>query len=362
MVSSHRKSFFSETEAQKIRSESEKAERSGKWAEGMLNIAKNKRLFHLLVPRKYGGKQLSLPSLLPILEEASELDGSFGWTLTLGAGAGIFAAFMEPNLAEHLFADPSTFIAGSGFPGGVAELHDNGKLTINGYWKYASGAPRATVFTANCILSRNRKNVEIDGKPVIKSVIMLPEEVIIHPTWNSYGLKATASHDFEASGLVIPPERCFTIAAESSHIDDPLYRYPFVPFAESTLAASLMGIGRNFMQRAAILITDKIKETQQSALREYVNKILKDFMEVRDEFYATIDESWQSFAANRPDSSARISQVSKLSRKVVAKTLDAAHHLYPHTGMRVLNPQTEINRAWRDLHTASQHTMLTPEI
>lgn len=339
-------SFFSEEEARCIQNEAVKAEKLGRLTDKMLEIAYDRKLFHLLVPQKYGGHQMSLPALLPILEEASAFDGSFGWTTTLGAGAGIFAAYMNPAWAGQLFQDPRTFIAGSGYPGGEGEVKGNG-LSVNGYWKYATGSVHATLFTANCRLTKNEEQV-------IRSIALYPAEVTIHPTWCSVGLKATASNDFEVRDCTIPEERCFIIAPEESHIDDPLYRYPFTPLAVSTLAASLIGMANNFIHRACNLITKEMKETDP------VQKVLEEYQSARDVFYKAIEDSWQSCLANRDDSFSDISQVSETSRYVVAKALQTSHFLYPLTGMQVLHPDTGINRAWRDLHTASQHIFLRP--
>src|SRR5690554_3880129 len=84
--------FLSEKEQQLVRSEAPECEQTGTWTDALLELARDKKLFHLAVPEKLGGRQLSVAELMNVFESASHIDGSFGWTITLGAGAGVFAA------------------------------------------------------------------------------------------------------------------------------------------------------------------------------------------------------------------------------------------------------------------------------
>jgi hypothetical protein len=38
----------------------------------------------------------------------------------------------------------------------------------------------------------------------------------------------------------------------------------------------------------------------------------------------------------------------------------AVDDVFPYCGLVAVNAQSEIGRAWRDLHTATQHAMLLP--
>ncbi|MCH5599545.1 hypothetical protein [Niabella ginsengisoli] len=50
-------------------------------------------------------------------------------------------------------------MGGSGAVGGIAEQVKDGYV-VNGFWKYATGAPHLTHFTANCYIQK-------DGKPIL---------------------------------------------------------------------------------------------------------------------------------------------------------------------------------------------------
>ena len=134
----------------------------------ILEIAYEQEWFKLYVPTVYGGAGKKLPEILQIEEDLAYVDGSTAWTVTLCSGAAWFAGFLDPELANEIFADRKVCFAGSGAVGGTAQKTEKG-YRINGHWKYASGALHATIFTANCLLQDENGNdvLNEDGEPII---------------------------------------------------------------------------------------------------------------------------------------------------------------------------------------------------
>src|SRR5690606_40743219 len=79
------------------------------------------RLFRLWIPRCYDVLELALCDALTIYHAAARIDGSLGWAVMIGAGGGLFAAFLEPESAREIFGPEAAVIAGSGAPDGRAE-------------------------------------------------------------------------------------------------------------------------------------------------------------------------------------------------------------------------------------------------
>jgi alkylation response protein AidB-like acyl-CoA dehydrogenase len=111
-------------------------------------------LFRLWIPGRDNGFELPLPASLEVYEAAARIDGSVGWTLMIGAGGGLFGAYLPEDVAADVFSSADALIAGSGAPQGRAEKIANGYL-VSGRWRYASGALHATAFTANCVVTRH---------------------------------------------------------------------------------------------------------------------------------------------------------------------------------------------------------------
>lgn len=54
-----------------------------------------------------------------------------------------------------------------------------------------------------------------------------------------------------------------------------------------------------------------------------------------------------------------LKEVSRLSRELSHQSRNIVDTLYPYAGLEAAKKETELNRVWRDLHTASQHALLT---
>src|SRR5215831_8459595 len=205
------------------------------------------RLFNLFVPKKNGGLELSLVEGLRREEAFSWADGSMGWTITLCSGANWFIGFLSPGAVVRIFNDPNVCLAGSGKSSGIARITEKG-YQITGSWKYATGAPHATVFTANCQIEKDGSVLKEDsGKTVIRSFWFKREEVKLLDDWNAIGMIATASHSFRVDDLDVPRNRCFQIDSANCFLDLPIYKYPFLQFAETTLAVNNSGMAVCFL-------------------------------------------------------------------------------------------------------------------
>jgi alkylation response protein AidB-like acyl-CoA dehydrogenase len=349
------------------------AEKAGRLHPEVLTLIYERQWFRMMVPRRYGGLALSLPEVVRLEEAISREDGSAGWTVTLCSGAGWFAGFFGDGAPAALFSDVELCIAGSGMAAGRADMVPGG-YRISGKWGYASGAKHATAFTANCtVWSDGRQLLTEGGGPVMRPFLFLKEEVRVLDDWHAVGLVATGSHGFEVDGLEIPASREFEIAAAAATDDDPLYRYPFLPLAEATLAANCSGMVLHFMECCSDVFSERIGRGQLSdeasgEMLGMLEKARDDMAEKRREFYSALDLSWAavgrgglaamgcgSHATVEPEAFLR---VSRASHDLAAGARQWADLLYPYAGLGAARVDSEINRVWRDLHTAGQHPLL----
>ncbi|HXS37122.1 MAG TPA: hypothetical protein VN721_10510 [Flavipsychrobacter sp.] len=347
---------------EKIRKNALQAEKNKRLSNEQLELIYQQQWFKLLVPEQYGGLEISLPDVVKLEEAISWMDGSTGWVVTLCAGAGWFGGFLSPSFAGEIFAGEHMCLAGSGAATGIAEIVDDG-YKITGKWLHASGAPLATVFTANCVVTQNGKPVKDEtGQSVIRSFAFLKDEVTIIHTWNSMGMKATASHAFEVKDLFVPKERCFKIAEEEIQINDPLYRYPFLQLAEATLAANISGMAIHFLDLCEALFKEK-RNSKGCPLIEI--PIVHDTLSIafeklqlaRDEMHKAVAISWEECVAQKTDAY-QLQQVSNTTHYLAQTARECVDDLYPYCGLTAADENHEINRVWRDIHTASQHSLM----
>src|ERR1700754_1542577 len=346
--------------AEILRSKSAEAEVIRDLHPDQLALIYTQQWFRMLLPEGYpltspGKPPLSLSQLVRLEEGLSWADGSVGWMVTLCSGAGWFAGFFPPAAYSDIFSDKQLCVAGSGAPSGEAHVVPGG-YRISGRWDYASGALHATAFTANCVIVDNGQAVLTDdGSPLVRPFLFRKEEVSVDRNWNTIGLIATGSHSFEVSNAEVPADRCFDIAPSQAKAQHPIYRYPFLQLAEATLAANLSGMGMHFLDCANPFFNQRIHRGRVPAgAAEEINAALEEARNTiqtkRTEFYKTLDRSWER--------QADFDAVSRCSRELVSAVRSMVDKLYPYGGLGAARPDTEINRVWRDLHTASQHNLL----
>ena len=341
-----------------IRSNAAAAEELGMLNEEQLSIVYNEKWFRLLVPEICNGLQITLPELVRLQEAISWTDGSTGWVVTLCSGAGWFGGFIDRWTAVEIFSTKNVCLAGSGAASGTAEKTDVGYL-LNGTWNYASGAHHATHFTANCKILQNKQPVlDADGEPLILPFVIDRKDVTLLPTWKYMGMVATGSHSFELKDVLVPENRCFKIDAKHAKVEGELYQYPFIQLAEATLAVNLSGMAVHFIDLCNDIFEEKQKQPklnaeQKALLWQVLEEQTQLLNEARTGLFAAVDASWADTTTDT------LMQVSITSRGLAKTARVAVDTLYPYCGLQAASPDTEINRVWRDLHTAGQHSLLT---
>jgi len=355
----HPSQFIDAKLTEDIRSLAVEAEKTGSLHPQQLAIIYKQKWFNLFVSEKYNGLQMALPEALHIEESLAWVDGSVGWTVTLCSGANWFIGFLQPELANIIFNKDTVCLAGSGRPSGTARIIESG-YEITGFWKYATGSAHATAFTANCVIEDKGTIIQDkDGSPIIKSFLFLREEVILHNDWDCMGMLATSSNSFEVQQLRLHENRCFVIHGDFAFINEPVYQYPFLQFAEATLAVNMCGMAIHFMDLCQSLFNGR------SENRNYIdtslgclNNAREELEHKRESFYIVIKNSWNECAQNNAVPAELLPGVSKQSKELATTSRRLVDELYPYCGLIAANNHSEINRVWRDLHTASQHSLL----
>ena len=330
---------------------------------GQLAVIYHNRWFNLYVPEEYGGLNLSLPEGLQIEEALAWADGGVGWTVTLCSGANWFIGFLQQDTAATLFRSEKVCLAGSGRPSGIARMINADEFEISGSWPYATGAAHATAFTANCHIEKDGHILQEDGTPIVATFIFLRSEVRIQDDWKGMGMMATSSNSFEVSGLKVNKNRRFEIDENKTILPDKIYQYPFLQFAESTLAVNMSGMAIHFMD----LFEENLKERNLSehftedrrqALFLRCEAARHKQQEARDHFCQTLQTSWHEWDENKHLTTPALENVSHVSRHLSVTSREVVDELFPLCGLVASNPASAINRVWRDLHTACLHPLL----
>ncbi|MGM0847386.1 MAG: acyl-CoA dehydrogenase family protein [Bacillota bacterium] len=344
---------FTEQEMERIRWNEEQMDWEGAFPDELLAIIYDKQLFKLFAPERFGGRMTSLPESVRIFEEASSINGSFGWLVTIGSGGGFFSGNMKEEVLEDVFLPKNAVIAGSGAPTGTAVKCEGG-CRVTGQWKYCSGAEFATTFTANVVIEG-----ESEAEPEVRSFAFTPEQVEIVKDWNAFGLKATGSHSIKVENVFVPEERTFSIFETNGIVDEPVFTYPFMPFAQASFTGVMMGLGLRVLEEARryydLLAEESAKKT---VLQQLLDEQGERLEVLRSTFFNMVDGNW-SLHLEGESGQEQYDEVSEVCVETAQGVREIAFALYPYLGMYASDRDTPFNRVFRDLLTASQHELIS---
>ena len=109
------------------------------------------------------------------------------------------------------------------------------------------------------------------------------------------GMIATSSNSFEVQQLRVHENRCFIIDPHFAYIDNPVYQYPFLQFAEATLAVNISGMAIQFMDLCKSLFAERAQDKGSGTGRgimalNCLQKAQKKQAACRQSFYSVIEK------------------------------------------------------------------------
>jgi len=171
-------------------------------------VAELQRLgvFRMNTPKSHGGLELPLRDSLAIVSEIARVDGSLGWVCALNGFAPVHLGQLPRQTYDLIYRDgPDVKVAGSGIPGGTAEVVDGG-YQVTGRWPFVSGCNHADWIGAFCVATRNGIAMQgpSEGMAAIRIVVLPAKNWQIEDTWFAEGLKGTGSHHIALKDVRVP--------------------------------------------------------------------------------------------------------------------------------------------------------------
>jgi alkylation response protein AidB-like acyl-CoA dehydrogenase len=362
----HHRELIEQDIVSRLREYTAETERNGSLPPAVLDIIYQQRWFQLLVPAAFGGQETALPDAVKLFEALAWADANIGWCVNLGAGANMFAGYLDAVVAATIFNNPKTCCAGSGAVTGTARRADGGYI-LNGRWKYASGANHATHFTANAfLLDEDGNTLMEEGQAVFRSFIVPTGQVTNHRNWNAIGLKATSSNDFEISEIFVPDTHTFTLLQPSVFARGPLYKFPFAQLAVVDMACMATGIALHFIDLYTVLAQHKKPLHSDKLLHEHpvakatLGSVEQRLAAARTAMYEELQALWDIYSQGLQANDKALLHFDATCRNAAQAAREVMNELYPLCGMSILDPSSALNKVWRDGMTASQHYLLSP--
>ena len=323
-------------------------------------------VFKLAVPRVIGGGEAELPTLLATFELLARADGSAGWTAMIGAASGLMSIFLDDDTARHVYGPADAISCGVFAPLGRATRAAGGGLRVSGRWPFGSGCEHSQWRMGGVLVFDGEQPELLPGTsiPHVRCVLFSAAETEIIDSWDVSGLRGSGSHDIAVRDVTVPAERCFSFLADKPRGDAPLYRMPFFGVLASGVAAVALGIARAAIDSLLALAAKKtIPGSRRTiAQRELVQlDVARADARVRAArafLFAAVAE-----AAQRPASDVQArAQLRLAACHAASEAAAAVDAMYNAGGGAVVYATQPLQRHFRDVHVATQHAMVSPQI
>jgi len=211
-------------------------------------------VFKVAQPRRYGGYQASVRTMLDVSAAVAEADGGTAWVVALcNVCAWLTGLFSEQAQDDVWGSAPDARVCGVQTPSAEAVRVDGG-FRVTGRWFYNSGSWHASwAILGFPVLDDN-------GQLIDQGLALIPfADLEIEETWFVAGMSSSGSNCVIAADAFVPEHRIMSglAAIEGNYpterTDEALYRAALVPVLALVLAGPQLGMGR----RALELVTKK---------------------------------------------------------------------------------------------------------
>lgn len=320
-----------------------------------IDLLKKAGMYRASTPSAFGGEPMAPSAFMKLIERISAVDPATGWVASFGSSLVYFAA-LPVDSQRAIYADgPDVAYSAGLFPMQEAEKVAGGYV-CSGVWQFASGCRGADIIGIGLT-----GGPETGGKPI--NALVSPEDVEIVENWDVAGMRATGSHAIRVEKLFVPEEMTF-VRGGDAQIDEPITRYPALPYAAQVLAAVTLGAARGALDYAVEVgacrtsITGGNAKGNRPAYKAGLAHGEAELRAAQAFFYESTDDVWAKAVANQPITEQdkavlrlAATHAAHSGRKVVLDAFDLA-------GTGAIYETHALQRFLRDALIPAQHAML----
>lgn len=344
-----------------IAAAADEIERMRRIPAALLGQIHDARLCRMLLPRAFDGDEVEPRIYLLTIEAVARRDASIAWNLFVANSAALLAAHLEPATARTIFG-PANALVAWGPPNATIATIEPGGYRVSGRWDFASGCRNATWMGLHCMIAEPGGDPRLNenGRPAIRSMLFPVEKATLIDTWDTIGLRGTASDSYNVEDLFVADE--FTATREEPDArrePGPLYAFPMQglyavgvagvalgaagamldAFKELALDKTPRGLGR-LAGSAAVQSGIARAEARLGAARAYALEVLGDV-----------------YARAGPDRAIDIPERARVrltASNAIHGAIEVAGWVYKQAGVNAIFPGGPFQRRFRDINTLSQ--------
>ena len=350
-----------------ISASADQIEREGRLPDTLVRSLAEAGVFRMMVPRSLGGGEVDAVTQMEVLEAISRADGSTGWVSAIASGTAWTLSFLRPEVAAEIMADPYTMAVGTlAIPSGGRAVAVDGGYQLSGRWPFGSGGRHASwLISRTVVFDGDVPRLDANGGVVTRVLVFPRAEATILDTWDVIGMNGTGSNDYTVSDLFVPEERSFELSGMPAYHTGPLFQARWFLMAHG---AHALGVARAAVDTLRAMLSGKRQTGAGGDTlvrdRGYVQTAVAQAEALvrggRAYLWEATREAWEEAvttgtvgAENRALARLANSAAFESSMKAIdlAYSIGGGSSIY-RTGL--------LQRHFRDIHTASQHSIVSP--
>ena len=344
------------------------AERGRKPVDSVMQAIEKTQAYRYFVPKKYDGFEFSLEGFMQLGMILGAADISTAWVVTFCMEHNWLIGLYNQEAQDHIFGKHPYIIApGALAPRGVATPVKGG-FRLTGQWQWGTGVMHANWVMVGAL-------TEGADPPELCMYALPIEQAEIIDTWQMSGMAGTGSNDIAIKDAFVPgylrQQLTDMRAGDSPGADihkTATYRMPMLPVLGLTAAAPAVGCAKktvdlfkqSLLQRMVYGTQNKLSDralaqSKLAHLTVRLNNTEQALLQIASEVM-----QWGESGDICPDIAraafrVRIGHVVRDARNIVRDVSEAS-------GSSAHNLQNPLQRALRDLETASCHTVFDLDV
>ncbi|MAU81704.1 MAG: oxidoreductase [Gordonia sp.] len=327
-------------------------------------------LFKISIPRRYGGFETSMRTMLDVSGAVAEADGGTAWVLTLTNVCNWLVGLMPERAQDEVFgADPDAKVSGVLAPTAETRKVDGG-YRVTGKWYYNSGSYHCTWAVMGIPIT------DAEGTVIDQGCALIPRsDMGFEDTWFVAGMRSSGSNCLIAEDVFVPDHRVLSVPPAiggtypTEHTDEVLYRSALVPVLALVLVGAQLGMGR----AALDFVVDKapkkpISYTFMTSQKESTGFQLQIAEAARlidtahlHAYRAAADIDEAAARGEYPDylTRSRVRSDTGYVAECITRAIDILLSAHGAGSFADVSP---LQRIWRDSATAARHAIVAPQV
>jgi 3-hydroxy-9,10-secoandrosta-1,3,5(10)-triene-9,17-dione monooxygenase len=313
-------------------------------------------IIQMFVPKRWGGSEARLSTMLEVVEIISAACPSIGWIAAFYISHNIYVAKFPEETQEELFGPTGyTMLPAASAADMKASKVDDGWV-VSGRAAWGSG-----VMHADWVLM---SGLAEDGP---RSFLMPIDAVEVIDVWTYTGMAGTGSNDYRATNVFVPDRHAIRGADFHGGVTDgsrlhanPLFSVPFLVSAYCTIVPVLTGALLGALKAYEEVVERRVRNFSGVVLKDqqHAHVTLGDFQistlaatDLARAIYRRADSILHSRPFTTEDRLGLKGQAAYISRHC----RETANRMMAAAGASSFHVQQPLQRHWRDLNTVCSH-------